>query len=874
MENVEADYRPVPALDTYGKKGLDDTVYAPLSAEARARAEEAMRRRDRQRGGEGRRGALPTALQSSSMTSELGSDDPGPELARRLREREDRVSARKRRLEAGRAAEPGGGGGGGPGGPGDDGAAMDEDEDDDDFNLDAVHGTLREYIVSERPMREIARRFTQFLREFTRGGETSVYGERIENMVVSQKRSLEVSYVHLSQVAPTLAIWLADCPAEMLKIFDAVAYNETIATYPEYREIANEIKVRITDVPVGDSIRDIRQMHLNALIRVKGVITRRSGVYPQLKAVKFDCGKCGAVLGPFAQNGVKEARVGSCSECQSKGPFNVNQEQTLYQSYQRITLQESPGTVPPGRLPRQKEVILLGDLIDYARPGDEVEVTGIYTNNFDLALNRRNSFPVFATLIEANHVAKNSDEIASFRLTQDDVAEVHELSRDPKLASKIVASIAPSIYGHENIKMALALSMLGGVFKDVDQKHRLRGDINVLIMGDPGTAKSQFLKYVEKTSHRAVFTTGQGASAVGLTASVRIDPVTREWTLEGGALVLADRGVCLIDEFDKMNDADRTSIHEAMEQQSISIAKAGIVTTLQARCAVIAAANPIKGRYDASLSFADNVDLTEPILSRFDVMCVVRDVHDPIADERLANFVVGSHQASLSHQAAAAGATAGGANPVAAPPPISQALLRKYFVYARQRVTPKLGAIDQDKITSLYAQLRQESQNGAGVPVTVRLVESIIRLCEAHARMHLREYVNEDDVDAGIRVVLESFISAQKNAVQRSLTKSFAKYLSYRQDNDTLLLHILRTMVRETLRYERVKAVGLRAAAQGEGPLPAEVRIDTDEFETRARDYKISNVSSFYESEPFRQEGFRKEGDVIIRQFAGTEIIG
>ena len=217
-------------------------------------------------------------------------------------------------------------------------------------------------------------------------------------------------------------------------------------------------------------------------------------------------------------------------------------------------------------------------------------------------------------------------------------------------------SIAPSIFGHEDIKTALALAMFGGVFKNPQGKHRLRGDINILMLGDPGTAKSQFLKYVEKTSHRSVYTTGQGASAVGLTASVHKDPITREWTLEGGALVMADKGVCLIDEFDKMSDQDRyaclesqfdsTSIHEAMEQQSISISKAGIVTTLQARCAVIAAANPLFGKYNAQVPFAQNVELTEPILSRFDILCVVQDIADPIVDEHLARFVVGSHMRS------------------------------------------------------------------------------------------------------------------------------------------------------------------------------------------------------------------------------------
>ena len=250
---------------------------------------------------------------------------------------------------------------------------------------------------------------------------------------------------------------------------------------------------------------------------------------------------------------------------------------------------------------------------------------------------------MFSTIIEANHINKQEDQFAAFRLTEEDERQIRALARDDRIRKRIVKSMAPSIYGHEDIKTAIALSLFSGVSKDINHKHRIRGDINILMLGDPGTAKSQFLKYVEKTAHRSVFATGQGASAVGLTASVRKDPVTREWTLEGGALVLADKGVCLIDEFDKMNDADRTSIHEAMEQQSISISKAGIVTTLKARCAVVAAANPIRGRYNPTIPFQQNVELTEPILSRFDVLCVVKDTVDPVKDEMLARFVVGSH---------------------------------------------------------------------------------------------------------------------------------------------------------------------------------------------------------------------------------------
>jgi DNA replication licensing factor MCM2 len=754
----------------------------------------------------------------STSSGGADEDDSAAREARR-----EAKSSRIRRKAGGAAGAPGAPGGGdddddddddgdagrrGGDGMSDEGPALAEDRVGDDPDLENVHGSLREWIQLERPRKRISAVFRRFLRTHraSAGGEPT-YVSRIRTMCAAQRMSLEVRYSDLADATDVLARWLGDCPREMLEIFDVVALAETTRLFPNYANIHPEIKVRITEVPTVDTLRNIRHIHLNALIRVRGVVTRRSGVYPQLKAVKYDCVKCGETMGPFAQ-GAEEIRLGSCAGCQSRGPFTVNQEQTVYQAYQRVTLQESPGTVPPGRLPRQKEVVLLADLIDRARPGDEVDLTGVYTNNFDLALNRRNSFPVFATVIIANHLFLPSDAYDRFALSEDDVREIRDIARRPELVDQMIASVAPSIYGYDSIKLALLLSMLGGEAKNVSDKLRLRGDINILLMGDPGTAKSQFLKYVEKTASRAVFTTGQGASAVGLTASVRIDPVTREWTLEGGALVLADRGVCLIDEFDKMNDADRTSIHEAMEQQSISIAKAGIVATLQARCAVIAAANPIKGRYDPSMSFADNVDLTEPILSRFDILCVVRDVVDPVRDEMLANFVVGSHISNHPTTRNAAGAEVEEESRT----PISQDMMRKYIVYARQAVKPSLTQLDQNKISSLYQKIRAESAaGGGGMPVTVRFVESILRLCEAHARLRLRDYVDEEDVDAAVRLALETFIGAQKQSVAASLKRSFAQYLKPRGGDDPLLLYILNSLVRDNARYAL-----LRASTRGE----------------------------------------------------------
>ena len=648
----------------------------------------------------------------------------------------------------------------------------DEDPDEMDMGPDAINSeeltieqlgdvksnSLPEWIAVPAVLRGITRQLKAFLTEFTDANGQSVYGVRIRTLGEINAESLEVCWDHFSAHSPLMAYFLVNCPSEMLPIFDAVALDVALYHYPAYEQIHSELHVRITDLPVSYTLRQLRQSHLNSLIRVSGVVTRRTGVFPQLKYVKFDCTKCGITLGPFPQDSNAEVKLSYCQNCQSRGPFTLNSEKTVYRNYQKLTLQESPGTVPAGRLPRHREVILLWDLIDSAKPGEEVEIIGIYRNNYDAQLNNKNGFPVFATILEANHVVKSHDQLAGFRLTEQDERDIRTLSRDPKIVEKIVASIAPSIYGHKDIKTAVALSLFGGVSKEAQGKHSIRGDINLLLLGDPGTAKSQVLKYIESTAHRAVFATGQGASAVGLTASVRKDPLTQEWTLEGGALVLADKGTCLIDEFDKMNDQDRTSIHEAMEQQTISISKAGIVTTLQARCAVIAAANPVGGRYNATVPFSQNVELTEPILSRFDILCVVRDTVDEAEDERLAKFVVASHgrahpvmSSALGSQTQSTAVQAeredgeeDGDMEVEAPEvvgpktEIPQELLRKYILYAREHCRPRLYQIDQDKIARLFADMRRESLATGAYPITVRPSPSLpLRVFSAdnvHAR--------------------------------------------------------------------------------------------------------------------------------------------
>lgn len=788
LENLEQDYRANPEQDHYdlGDGNIDDTGdYEEMDAATRRRIDEQLNRRD----------AILNNANRSRRGAFLDDDDDDDEEEDSMGQFGLPIQRRRRRQH------------------------QDEDQDDmmDDVEIDPFNEELSleslsdvkapsitEWILQPAVSRSIARELKLFFLEYTDANGDSVYGNKMRTLGEVNAESLEVSYKDLADSKAILALFLATSPEEMLKIFDIVAMEAVELHYPNYSQIHQEVHVRITDFPNYLNLRDLRESNLNQLVKVSGVVTRRTGVFPQLKYIKFDCLKCGVVLGPYVQDSNTEVKISFCTNCQSKGPFKMNSEKTLYRNYQRITLQEAPGTVPAGRLPRHREVILLSDLVDVAKPGEDIEVTGVYKNNYDGNLNAKNGFPVFATILEANSIRRKESRafMGSNNLTdmwtEEEIREFRKLSHERGIIDKIISSIAPSIYGHKDIKTAIACSLFGGVPKDVNGKLSIRGDINVLLLGDPGTAKSQILKYAEKTASRAVFATGQGASAVGLTASVRKDPITHEWTLEGGALVLADKGTCLIDEFDKMNDQDRTSIHEAMEQQSISVSKAGIVTTLHARCAIIAAANPNGGRYNSTLPLSQNVDLTEPILSRFDILCVVRDLVNPESDERLASFVIDSHMRShpansddvIDDNENEEMVDVGGAASRTRSErieqlnkqkeleisPIAQDLLIKYIQYARVKVQPKLHQMDMDKVARVYADLRKESIATGSFPITVRHLESIIRIAEAFAKMRLSEFVSQNDLNRAIKVSIDSFVGAQKVTVKKQLQAKFQKY--------------------------------------------------------------------------------------------------
>ncbi|KII62739.1 DNA replication licensing factor mcm2 [Thelohanellus kitauei] len=729
---------------------------------------------------------------------------------------------------------------------------------DGDDQIDSLEDTrghpINVWVSMMAPRNEIKKRFKKFLTTFKDESGHFMYQERITRMCELNSQSLQIEYNDLATFSQVLAYFLPESPVEMLEIFNETTKAVVLQMYPRYERIINEIFVRISNLPLIEEIRQLRQSHLGQLVRTCGVVVSSTSVLPQLSSVKYDCNKCKFVLGPFLQAG-EEVKPGVCPECQSRGPFEINAENTIYRNYQRIKIQESPGKISAGRLPRSKDVILTADLVDACKPGDEIDVTGVYKSSFDLGMNKMNSFPIFMTVIEANYVFRRDSSTILQTLSDEDVKNIIKLSKEPNICDRIIKSIAPSIHGHMDVKRAIALSLFGGVPKDPGQKHKIRGDINILLCGDPGTSKSQFLKYVEKTSNRAVYTTGQGASAVGLTAYVVRHSVTNEWTLEAGALVLADCGVCLIDEFDKMNDADRTSIHEAMEQQSISISKAGIVTSLQARCTIIAAANPIGGNYDIMQSFAHNVDLSDPILSRFDIICVIRDIPDPVNDENLARFVVQSHERHHPHSKIL------NKNSDIDSEILSQDVLQKYIIYARDHMRPKLNRVDVDKITRMYANLRKESLITGSLPITVRHIESVIRISEAFAKMHLREFVSNDDVNMAVRVMLESFIDTQKFSATKAMRKSFSNYLNYKKDNNELLLFLLKQLLRD-----KNSLTGLNRGGSECSTYQAEVN-ERELFE-KAKQINAECDTTFFESDLFSQNRFHydKERKTITQK--------
>ncbi|KAL0232991.1 hypothetical protein GEMRC1_011738 [Eukaryota sp. GEM-RC1] len=727
------------------------------------------------------------------------------------------------------------------------------------FDLAQVKDDVATALRSIQVEKEVERQFRRFLVGFKLPAtQEPHYVRAVNSMVQRNETSISIPFTHLTSFSSNSAIlarWLIQCPHLIIPIFDRVLRDVVGRDYSRY------------------STMDLSPLtaHLNKLISVQGVVTRRSTVFPKLRVAVWQCVACGGFTEPSEiVDDLDAAEPDVCPDCAGQNTFRLSKQRSKYSSVQKVDLQESPGAIEAGRAPRSISLILTDDLIDTVRPGQEVTITGIFEAEIEL-LNKKGGFPVCPTVVHVVAVEDRSGSMSLTDITQEEINMIKRLSRDPNIADRLIKSMASSIYGLTHVKEVLALTLFGGVEKKTE-RHRSRGDINVLLLGDPSTAKSQCLKFLEKTASRAVFTTGKGASAVGLTACVRRDPQTKLMTLEGGAFVIADRGMCLIDEFDKMSEFDRSAIHEAMEQQTVSVSKAGIVASLNSRCSVVACANPLGGRYDPSRPLISNVDLSEPILSRFDVTIVLRDLVDPFSDAQTAEFVINSH--FNLHPNCPEG---GDPNFVDKPDDdgvevIPHELLKKYIRYAKQEVQPLLGSqVKSKNLEDLYTLLRKESNSHGGQVITVRQLESIIRLAEASARMHLRSEVTQDDLKRAVRIVVASFIETQKVSVKRHLQKVFQKYLSdvtsrtgsrSKSSDSAIIFEQLDGFLAKALRDRYTLLEASRLLPVGlQGPL--QITISLGEFE---KVLKEEGLEAWVGDHGFGESVFRKYLNEIRRR--------
>ena len=560
--------------------------------------------------------------------------------------------------------------------------------------------------------------------------EKHYHNELLEH-VRKGKKALYVNFALLAQFTPEIADLLLDQPEEILKAFEIAV---------EQFDLPIEVKnftIRVKNLPKTQKVllRDIRSKHLGKLLWFEGVVRQKSDVRPKVTSARFECPSCGNVI-PVLQldNQFKEpTRCG----CGRKGKFTLLSKELI--DAQHLKLEESSEDLDGGDQPKRMNVFLKNDLVSplsekITSPGSAIRISGI-VKEIPVILRSGSRSTVFDLLIEANSTEAIREDYSDIKITKKDLEEIKKLAEDPQVYSKLVNSIAPSIYGHSLIKEALLLQLMGGVRKERDDGVTTRGDIHVLLVGDPGSGKSQLIRRIQGVAPKGRYVSGKGASGAGLTAAVVKDEFLSDWALEAGALVLANKGVCCIDELDKMSVDDTSAMHEALEQQTVTISKANIQATLRAETTVLAAANPKFGRFDPYQTIAEQINLPVTLINRFDLIFPVRDLPDEKKDDQLASFILKVHQ-----------------NQSVAEAPISTELMRKYVAYVRQNMFPKLTDSAIEELKKYYLQMRS-SGGSKSVPITARQLEGLIRLSEAHARLRLSDVVTRSDAKKAVDLV-------------------------------------------------------------------------------------------------------------------------
>jgi replicative DNA helicase Mcm len=574
-------------------------------------------------------------------------------------------------------------------------------------------------------------RFKEFIEE--------VYMNELMANVSAGNDYLVIDFAELSKYDLEMADFLLDEPEEMLRAAELAVRELNVI---EKKEDQNRFHVRMKNLPKSREmkIRNIRSKNLNKFIFIRGTVRQKSDVRPRMTSAKFECPSCGNIISVF-QTEKKIREPSKCAECGRKGRFRLLSKELI--DAQGIVLEESSEALEGGEQPKRMNVLLKDDLVSpisdkRTNPGTKIIVNGMAKEE-PIVGRDGGKLTRFDLLYEANYVEAAEEDFDEIKISREDKKQIIALAKDKKIYEKMTSALAPSIYGYTQIKEALLFQLFGGIRKERDDGVVTRGDMHILLIGDPGAGKSQLLKRMAKIAPRARFISGKGASGAGLTATVVKDEFLNGWALEAGAMVLANKGFCMIDELDKMSAEDTSAMHEALEGQTVTISKASIQATLRTQTAVLAAANPKFGRFDPYEDFSKQIDLPLPLINRFDLIFPVRDLPSKERDEVMAKFILTLHKTSTSKSTE-----------------LDTEFIRKYISYSRQHCKPELTDDAIDEVKNYYVQMRNSGSSEGGmkaISISARQLEGLIRLSEASAKIRLAKNVNREDARRAINLL-------------------------------------------------------------------------------------------------------------------------